>query len=125
MMPSCSAVVIRRGGGSPLRCAASLSSAKAYECTVRTNGSRMTVRSPARSSAEVRAARACVPSLAEPVSISTDSGGTPSAIRAAAVSMSAVVLPVPGPPRTRTTPRKPASVNVVGPSARCGADMRA
>jgi hypothetical protein len=32
---------------------------------------------------------------------------------------------VPGPPSTRTTPRKPASVNVVGPEAMYGADMTA
>ena len=42
MMPSCSALVISRGGGSPVRCAASRSTAKAYECTERTSGSRTT-----------------------------------------------------------------------------------
>ena len=31
MMPSCSALVISRGGGSPLRCAASRSTANAYD----------------------------------------------------------------------------------------------
>ena len=100
MMPSCSAVVISRGGGSPLRWAASLSTAKAYECTVRTSGSRTTARLPACSRAEVIAARACVPSRAEPVSSRTDSGSAPSAMWAAAVSISARVLPVPGPPST-------------------------
>ena len=32
---------------------------------------------------------------------------------------------MPGPPSTRTTPRKPGSVNAVGVCAMCGADMRA
>ena len=59
------------------------------------------------------AARACVPSRAEPVSSRTDSGSAPAAMWAAAVSISARVLPVPGPPNTRTTPRIPDSVNAV------------
>ena len=126
MMPSCSAVVISRGGGSPLRWAASRSTANAYECTVRTSGSRTTARLPACSSADVIAARACVPSRAEPVSSRTDSGSAPAAMWAAAVSISARVLPVPGPPSTRTTPRMPGSVRAPSTSsARCGADMRA
>ena len=74
MMPSCSALVISRGGGVPLRWAASRSTANAYECTVRTSGSRTTARSPALSSVAVIAALACAPRRAEPVSSRTDSG---------------------------------------------------
>jgi hypothetical protein len=84
MMPSCSALVISRGGGSPLRCAASRNTANAYECTVRTNGSRTTARLPADNRAEVIAARAWLPSRAESVSSRTDSGSLPAAIWAVA-----------------------------------------
>ena len=119
MMPSCSALVISRGGGSPLRCAASRSTANAYECTVRTSGSRTTARLPARNSAEVIAARAWVPSRAEPVSSRTDSGSRPPAMCAAAVRTNRLLLPVPGPPSTRTMPRRPGSVSAVGRQLRC------
>ena len=51
---------------------------------MRTKGSRTTARVPAASSADVMAARACVPSRAEPVSSRTDSGSLPAAMCAVA-----------------------------------------
>ena len=125
MMPSCSALVISRGGGSPLRCAANRSTANAYECTVRTNGSRTTARLPADNKADVIVARAWLPSRAEPVSSRTDSGSEPAAMWAVAASINRLLLPVPAPPSTRTTPRIPGSVRLVGVRSVCGADMKA
>ena len=93
---------------------------------MRTSGSRTTPRPPAHNSAEVIAARAWLPSRAEPVSSRTDSGSRATAICDAAVWINSVLLPVPGPPTTRTTPRAPAG-DQCGRRYRsvCGADMRA
>jgi hypothetical protein len=62
-----------------------------------------------RNNVVVNALRASAPIRPEPVSSSTDSGSAPAAMRAAAASINKLLLPVPGPPSTRTTPRKPGS----------------
>src|SRR6185437_15017077 len=57
----------------------------------------------------VNALRACAPIRPEPVSSRTDSGSVPASMRVAATSTSSELLPVPGPPSTRTVPRRPGS----------------
>ena len=50
---------------------------------------------------------------AEPVSNSTDSGSVPAAMCSTAVWISSELLPVPGPPNTRTTPPRPGTSSSV------------
>ena len=93
---------------------------------MRTSGSRTTPRRPARNSVGGNRGAGLA---AQPRRTSQQQNrfrvAPPAAMCAAAVRTSSVLLPVPGPPSTRTMPRAPAGISAVGGAVVCGADMSA
>ncbi len=92
---------------------------------MRTSGSRTTPWVPAPSILAVMAALASPRNRADPVSSNTDSGSVPAVMCSTAVLISSELLPVPGPPSTRTTPPRPGASSSVPASAdsTCGVVM--
>jgi len=127
MSASCSAPVSSRGAGSPRWAAAIRSRPNAYAGNVRTTGSVIALVRPGAAPpapadppawAPMRASirlRSAAEALRPNVSTRMWLGSVPSATRAATASTRVVVLPVPGPPTTRSGPSRWAT------TARCSA----